>query len=72
LFFEEAFPSRPCRPDNIFQFSTATALREDITEMNFVGVIPSGFQTLTFGKDFNQSIHCVSLPNSLQTLTFFQ
>ena len=32
--------------------------------------LPSGLQTITFGRDFNQSLENVVLPSGLLTITF--
>jgi hypothetical protein len=34
--------------------------------------LPNSLETLTFGYLFDQSMECVTLPSSLQSLTFFR
>ena len=57
--------------------SDAAALNETMSltwyssqELHKVIQLPSSLQSLTFGKEFNQSLEGIQLPSSLQSLTF--
>ena len=54
---------------NRFSLEGVTSI-EGASTSEYLCNLPESLRSLTFGRDFNQNLECVTFPNSLQSLTF--